>query len=74
MKPGYLQRNGVPYSSNAVITGYYDVVKEPTGEEYLVVTEQVEDPMFLARRFLRSTHFRKQADATGWDPTPCVAP
>jgi hypothetical protein len=74
MKPGYLQRNGVPYSSNAVITGYYDVVKEPTGEEYLVVTEQVEDPMFLARRFLRSTHFRKQPDATGWDPTPCVAP
>jgi hypothetical protein len=74
MKPGYLQRNGVPYSSNAVITAYYDVVKETTGEQYLVVTEQVVDPMYLARRILRSTHFRKQADATGWDPEPCTAP
>lgn len=74
MKPGYLQRNGVPYSSNAVITAYYDVVKEPTGVEYLVVTEQVVDPIYLARRILRSTHFRKEANANGWDPQPCTAP
>jgi hypothetical protein len=74
MRPGYLQRNGVPYSANAVITAYYDVVKEANGTQYLVVTEQVVDPVYLARRILRSTHFRKEANGNGWDPEPCTAP
>ena len=71
-KPAYMQRNGVPYGSNAVITEHYDTVKEATGEQYLVVTTRIEDPAYLARSFQRSTHFRKQPDATGWDPTPCA--
>jgi hypothetical protein len=72
-KSGYLQRNGVPYSANAMISEYYDVVKEADGTQYLIVTTLVEDPTYLARRFLRSTHFKKQTDAAGWDPTPCEA-
>ena len=71
-KPAYLQRNGVPYSANAVITEHYDLVKEADGVQYLIVTTLIEDPMYLARPYQRSTHFRKQADATGWDPTPCA--
>ena len=71
-KPAYLQRNGVPYSANAVITEHYDLVKEADGVQYLIVTTLIEDPTYLARPFQRSTHFRKQADATGWDPTPCA--
>jgi len=70
-KPAYMQRNGVPYGPNAVITEHYDTMKEATGEQYLVVTTRIEDPTYLARSFQRSTHFRKQPDATGWDPTPC---
>ena len=70
-KPAYMQRNGVPYGPNAVITEHYDIVKEDTGEQYLVVTTHIEDPAYLARSFHRSTHFRKQPDATGWDPAPC---
>jgi len=38
----------------------------------LIVTTLIEDPTYLARPYQRSTHFRKQADATGWDPTPCA--
>jgi len=70
-KPAYLQRNGVPYGPNAMISEHYDVVKEANGDQYLIVTTLVEDPQFLARPFQRSTHFRKQADATGWNPEPC---
>jgi hypothetical protein len=73
MKPGYIQRNGVPYSANAVITEHYDLLKEPNGESYLLVTTLIEDPQYLNRPFQRSTHFKKQADASGWDPTPCSA-
>ena len=73
LKPGYLRRNGVPYSANAVFTEYYDVVKLPAGESYLVITSTVEDPMYLSQPLMTDTHFRKQADASGWNPTPCTA-
>ena len=70
--PGYLQTNGVPYSGNAVMTEYFDVLEEPSGDRWLIVDAVVEDPQYLLRSFVRSTHFKKQPDASGWDPTPCV--
>jgi len=73
LKAGYIQRNGVPYSAGAVITEHYDLLKEPDGESYLLVTTLIEDPQYLNRPFQRSTHFKKQADASGWDPAPCSA-
>ena len=73
MRPGYLQKNGVPYSANASMTEYFDVVKEPNGDQWLVVKTVIEDPQYLTRTLIRSTHYRKQADASGWNPTPCSA-
>jgi hypothetical protein len=73
LKPGYLQKNGVPYSANAVVTEHFDLTNEPDGTSWLIVTTLVEDPRYLARSFQRSTHFRKQSDSKGWDPTPCSA-
>src|SRR5262249_6909043 len=73
MRPGYLQKNGVPYSANTTMTEYFDVVKEPNGDQWLVVKSVTEDPVYLTRSFIRSTHFRKQADAKGWNPAPCSA-
>ncbi len=29
--------------------------------------------MYLTQPFLTSTHFKKQPDASGWNPTPCTA-
>lgn len=72
-KPGYLRKNGVPYSANAVLTEYFDRVTEPNGDTYIVVTSTVEDPAYLNQPLLLSTHFKKQADASGWNPTPCAA-
>lgn len=73
LKPGYLRKNGVPYSANATLTEYFDRVMEPNGDVYLVVTTTVEDPTYLATPYETSVHFRKQADAAGWNPTPCSA-
>jgi hypothetical protein len=73
MRPGYLQKNGVPYSASASMTEYFDVVKEPNSDEWLVVKSIIDDPQYLSRTFIRSTHFRKQANAAGWNPTPCNA-
>ncbi|HEX4136308.1 MAG TPA: hypothetical protein VHY84_16960 [Bryobacteraceae bacterium] len=73
LKPGYLQKNGVPYSANAVITEHFDLTNESDGTSWLIVTTLADDPRYLTRGFQRSTHFRKQADNKGWDPTPCTA-
>ena len=73
LKPGYLRKNGVPYSAGTTATEYYDLTKEPNGDTYLVVTTTVEDPTYLTEPFLTAAHFKKQADATGWNPTPCSA-
>jgi len=73
MRPGYLRKNGIPYSGNATLTEYFDVVHESNGDIRLVVTSDVDDPMYLQQPYATSVQFKKQADATGWDPTPCSA-
>lgn len=73
MKPGYLRKNGVPYSANAVVTEYFDVVKEPDGEQYLIVKTLVDDPQYLAGQFITSTHFKREPDGAKWRPTACAA-
>ena len=73
LSPGYLRKNGVPYSANATLTEYFDRVNEPGGTAYLVITTTVEDPAYLAQPFLTSSHYRKQPDSSGWRPAPCSA-
>jgi hypothetical protein len=70
--PGYLQSNGAPYSANATMLENFDVVKQPNGEEWLIIGTVVTDPTFLFRTFVRSTHFKKEADGSKWDPQPCI--
>lgn len=72
LKPGYLRTNGVPYSAETTMTEYFDRVTQPNGEPLLIVTTTVEDPVYLTRPFLTSVHFKKEADASGWHPTPCM--
>jgi hypothetical protein len=73
MRPGYLRKNGVPYSGNATLTEYYSRTNESNGDSWLIVTTIVQDPEYLNQPFITSTHFKKQADASGWNPTPCSA-
>jgi hypothetical protein len=73
MLPGYLRKNGVPYGENAVLTEDYDFIHEQAGDEWLIVTTIVEDPVYLENPLILSEQFRKQAGGSGWDPTPCSA-
>ncbi len=73
MRSGYLQKNGVPYSGNAVVTEYFHTTTESSGDSWLLVTTLVEDPQYLTGPFQRSTHYKKQLNANGWNPSPCTA-
>jgi hypothetical protein len=73
MKPGYLRKNGVPYSDRAVLTEYFNLLTGAQKEQYLNVTALVEDPVYLTGPFIRSYQFKKQPDGSGWDPTGCMA-
>jgi len=71
LKAGYLRKNGVPYSENATLAEYYDVIKERNGDEMLVVTIVTTDPQYLREPFIITSHFKKQANDAGWKLTPC---
>ncbi len=71
LRAGYLRKNGVPYSENAVLTEYFDIVRQRNGDQLLVLTAVVDDPQYLSRPYFVSSQFRKQVDASGWEPTPC---
>lgn len=73
LSPGYLRRNGVPYSAGAKVTEDFDFRTEDDGTEWFTVTTVVDDPLYLSAPFVTSTDFRKEADGSKWRPTPCSA-
>jgi len=73
LKAGYLRKNGVPYSENAVVTEYFDRHTEANGDQWFTVTTIVDDPKYLDQPFVTSTHFKKEPDAAKWRPTACSA-
>jgi hypothetical protein len=70
--PGYLRKNGVPYSEKTVVTEYYDLIHKPDSD-WLIVKTVVEDPVYLRQPSITSTNLRRQRDASGWKPSPCTA-
>jgi len=72
LKPGYIRKNGVPYSESAVLTEYFNIVTGNEGQTYFAVTAFVEDPKYLNGPFIRTYTFKKQNDASGWDPMACL--
>jgi hypothetical protein len=71
LRAGYLRKNGVPYSENAVLTEHWDLYKRPNGEQWLTITTQLEDPQYLSNVRLTAPVFKKEANGSKWDPTPC---
>jgi hypothetical protein len=72
LRPGYLRKNGVPYSEKTVVTEYFNRVSGPGGE-YLNVLSVVEDPQYLTGPYARSMQFRREPDGSKWKPEPCSA-
>ena len=62
-----------PYSADAVLTEYWDVGREPNGDQWLVVTSLVDDPKYLQQQYVTSPNFKKEGDGSKWEPTPCSA-
>jgi hypothetical protein len=71
MLPGWLRRNGAPYSQNATVTEYFTRVTHPTAGDWFVVTTTVEDPTYLAQTFTTSSNFKKEPNDSKWSPAPC---
>jgi hypothetical protein len=71
LRAGYLRKNGVPYSERATVTEHFDVAPLPDGGRLLLVTTVVEDPVYLTGPYVVSPHFKREADGSKWDPTPC---
>ena len=73
LRPGYLRKNGVPYSDRTVFTEYWDMHTEANGDQYLVNTNIVEDPAYLQAPFMTAIHYKKEKDGSKFDPSPCDA-
>jgi len=71
LRAGYLRKNGVPYSADAVMTEYWDVYTRPNGETWLTITTEVVDPLYLREPRIIALPFKKEPNAAKWDPTPC---
>jgi hypothetical protein len=73
VRPGYLRRNGVPYSEHAVLTEYWDLGSEPNGDQWITITSVVDDSKYLRVPYVTALQFRKETDGAKWDPAPCSA-
>jgi hypothetical protein len=70
LRAGYLRRNGVPYSENAVLTEWFDRHTD-LGSEWILHTRIVEDPTYLTEPYVVTSHFKQEPDGSKWDPRPC---
>lgn len=72
MRAGYLRKNGLPYSEDAVITEYFDRdSNSQDGAQWFHVMTIVDDPKNLTQPFVTNSIFKKEPDGSKWHPTPC---
>jgi hypothetical protein len=68
---GFLRKNGVRHSADTSVTEYYNLLRQPDGAQWLVVTTIVHDPENLVVDYVTSSHFKREADDSKWRPRPC---
>jgi hypothetical protein len=73
LRGGWLRKNGVPYSENAVVTEYFMPFRVGENDEWFTVTTVVDDPTYLTQPFITSTNFRREPTGAKWRPRSCVA-
>ena len=71
MLPGWLRRNGVPYSQNTTLTEHFTRFTHPEAGDWFIVTSVVNDPTYLTQPFITSSNFRKDPHDSKWNPVPC---
>jgi hypothetical protein len=70
LKPGWLRKNGVPYSENTTMTENFMRFSDGT-DEWFTVGTIVEDPTYLNQSFITSSNFKREADGAKFKPAPC---
>ncbi|MCP5145156.1 MAG: hypothetical protein H6978_10130 [Gammaproteobacteria bacterium] len=70
MEEGYIERNGVLHSPDAVLTEYWTTQSGSFGD-LITIVQVVEDPEYLTEPLVRSVTFQKVPDAH-LEPYPCV--
>ena len=65
-KQMFQQRNGIAVSPYAVMHEYF--IRH--GDRMTLIS-QIEDPVYLETPMIVTAQFRKEATASGWEPTPC---
>lgn len=71
LRPGYVRKNGAPYSDRTTVTEYFDVHSLANGDQWISLTTKVDDPVYFTRPLVTTSDFKKLPDAAGWNPTPC---
>ena len=71
IRPGYLRKNGIPYSAESRLTEFWDVNQDPRGAQWLTITTLVDDPVYLQEQWVTALHFKREASGAKFDPTPC---
>ena len=70
MRPGWLRRNGVPYSEQTVVTEYFTRFTHPQAGDWFVVTTTVEDPTYLTGRSPPAATSRRKRTGRSSSPLP----
>ena len=73
LRPGYVRKNGIPYSSDATLAEYFVRLVDDDGQQYLAVTQMLDDARYFLTPIVRTMLFKKQPDAAGWNPSACSA-
>lgn len=73
LNAGFLRKNGVPYSENASLVEYFELITQPDGSPLLVVTISTTDPQYLRQPFVISSQFKKEPNDARWKPSACSA-
>jgi hypothetical protein len=73
LRAGYLRKNGVPFSDDAFMTEYYNLIVEGDGSQYLVIQTFVEDPRYLDAHFVRTLQFKREPNGSKRMPIDCSA-
>lgn len=68
--PGYLRKNGIPYSEKTTVTEYFDRYSA-FGADYMQVVTVVDDPTYLVLPHVVSSQFKREADDSKFNPVPC---
>ena len=70
--PGYLRKNGIPYSEQTTLAEHFDHFSEPDGTEWFTVTTIVTDPVFLGMPFVTTTDFKKEPNGSRFSSEPVL--